>query len=614
MCGIVGGVTKSHFQREDWIKESLSALRHRGPDEEGMWMSNDQKVVLGHRRLSIVDLNSSSSQPMTKDSFHIVFNGEIYNYQEIRNELFENGISLNSVGDTEVVLASYMTWGTACLDKFKGMFAFVVYDERKNELFAARDRAGEKPFYYFLDENQFFFGSELKSILKAPGKELYLDKTALNSYLSIGFAPGSQCLVEGFNKLKSGHYLTLDLNDWTHAIEEYWSLPKSAESKEMSRDQIESKTIELLQNSIRDQLKADVPVGVLLSGGLDSSIVAALASKESENVKTFSIGFDVDSKYDETPYAKKVASYLGTEHTVLKADKNVAAKLSEFIKHVDEPIMDSSMFPTWLVTNLVKQHCTVALGGDGGDELFGGYKHYSRLLRIAKYSKFIPLGLRKVLRKLIIKLIPIGFRGRRYFIELFANFETEIPRAATYLYQEDIKRLLKFETPVTKARKRTTKDYLYDLLRLDFIEYLQEDILVKVDRMSMMNSLELRAPFLDHELVSFAFEEIPSKYKVKENSSKVLLKQIGLKFLPPNFNVNRKQGFSIPIDSWMRNGYLRDLCNKYVLENRDSIFRTEEINKILSRHDRGYKNGELLLGLTFLEMWRNEYGISVLNN
>ena len=614
MCGIVGGVARNTIQETNWIQDSLELIEHRGPDGQGIWSSYDGKVVLGHRRLSIVDLNASSSQPMSKDGYHIVFNGEIYNYDIIRRELIDLGVSFNSTGDTEVVLAAFAQWGKHSLEKFKGMFAFVIFNERENKIFAARDRAGEKPFYYFLDKEAFYFGSELKTILKAPGKELFIDKKSLTSYLSLGFVPGSQCLVEGYKKLNSGNYLTLDLNNWSCSVNEYWSLPEQDHGKSMNDVQLEEKVISLLQNSIRGQLKADVSVGVLLSGGLDSSIIAALASKVSGDVKTFSIGFEEGSDFDESPYAKQVAEFLGTEHTLLRADNNLASKLPEFIKHFDEPIIDSSMFPTWLVTNLVKKHCTVALGGDGGDELFGGYNHYSRLLNISKLSRFIPSFLKKKIRSLMIASLPVGFKGRRYLVELFSNITNEIPRAATYLYEYDINRLVKCKLPKQHSRPRFTKDLIHDLLQLDFKEYLKEDILVKVDRMSMMNSLEMRAPFLDHELISFAFKEIPSRLKVNRGLSKILLKEIGAKLLPLDFNINRKQGFSIPIDSWMREGHLRIFFEEYVLHNQDSLFKPREVKKLVTRHDRGYNNGELLFGLTLLEMWRKEYGISMREN
>jgi asparagine synthase (glutamine-hydrolysing) len=548
----------------------------------------------------------------------IVFNGEIYNHKQLRSELEVKGFVFKSSSDTEVIVTAYQHWGSDCINRFNGMFAFAIYDETNQTMFMARDRAGEKPFFYYLNGKELRFASELKAIFADDEIPRMLNAEALDCYLGLGYVPGSRCILDGFHKLPPAHamefnILTGECNTWR-----YWSPPVSHfNSKQVfDEDELLEELEYLLGDAVRLQMVADVPVGVLLSGGVDSSLITAFAARSSNQVKTFTVGFPGHGILDETLHARLIADHFGTNHTELEAQPITADLLVKLAYQFDEPIIDSSMIPTYLVTKLVREQCTVALGGDGGDELFGGYGHYSRLLKMEVSAGDIPLPIRQLVAKLAGYALPIGFKGRNWLQGLGVDLKNGVPLIASYFDLETRNQLMPNGVrPDLNAEEIlnnslvSSSSLLERATRMDFQNYLAEDILVKVDRASMLNSLEMRAPFLDYRLINFAFEKVPPALKASAVDKKILLKRLTAKLLPLDFDRQRKQGFSIPLAAWLKKGPFRDLFYETLL-HPDCIFNRKVVTDLLSNQDRGYANSERLFGLVMFELWRKAYNVS----
>jgi asparagine synthase (glutamine-hydrolysing) len=619
MCGIIGFASNKKIANKKWLSIGRDAMIHRGPDDAGEWWSDDEKVGFGHRRLSIVDLSKSGHQPM-QDSLKnitVVFNGEIYNYLELKRKLKKKGHVFITHSDTEVLMACWQEWQEGCVNHLNGMFSFAIHDRSRELVYLARDRAGEKPLFYSLTDNKLSFASELKGLLVDPDFSHNIDYKAMDCYLSMGYIPGDMCILEGVSKLPPAHSMIFKYNTGEFKISRYWNLPdyNNQEGKFDSEELLDRLEV-LLEDSVCRQLVADVPVGVLLSGGVDSSLVTALASKCSNNIKTFNIAFAKYEEFNESIHARAIAKHFNTEHTELEADDIDIELLSKLAKQYDEPMADSSMLPTFLVSNLVKQHCTVALGGDGGDELFGGYYHHSRLLWIERKIRWVPLFFRVFLSKIIIPLIPIGFRGRNWIQAFGTNFDKDIPLVGLFFDPKTRFELLKkhhskIEIVAEKVIKnRTFKkfDLLQRITRLDFMNYMAEDILVKVDRASMINSLELRSPLLDYRVIEFAFGEVPSILKTTTSERKIILKKLADRLLPKEFDKQRKQGFSIPLKEWLKDGPWRDFFYQVLLSD-ECFFDGNTVRSLLSGQDKGRNNTERLFSLVLFELWRREYNI-----
>jgi len=621
MCGLVGVASVVPQPFRAWLAHARDLMVHRGPDDAGEWWSESGQVGFGHRRLSVIDLSSSGHQPMTeaRRGLTIVFNGEIYNYRELKHELVQRGYTFRSSSDTEVLLASYEVWGTECLSHLNGMFAFAIYDAQKESIFIARDRAGEKPLFYYLNNSAIYFASELKALLAHPDIPRRINPESLDCYLSMGFVPGDRCMLEGFKKLPPAHALLFDLKKGSHKVWSYWQLPElglDAESGIADETALLDSLEVLLEAAVSKQMVADVPVGVLLSGGVDSSLITAMAVRSSSLVKTFTVGFPGHGVLDETEHARLIANHFGTEHIELQAQDITTETLLKLARQYDEPIVDSSMIPTYLVSQLVRQHCTVALGGDGGDELFGGYGHYSRLLWMQSRFGQMPLHARKAIAWSAQKLLPQGFKGRNWLQGLGVDFTKDLPLIATYFDKTARNKLVPKLDQLTMRAENVFSlriDHHGDLLeratRTDFKNYLAEDILVKVDRASMLNSLEIRAPFLDVPLIEFAFGCVPSKMKATRADKKILLKQLTARILPREFDRQRKQGFSIPLASWLKTGPFRDLFHQVLLDP-DCMFDRKVIRQLLDGQDQGRNNSERLFSLVLFELWRAEYKIA----
>lgn len=622
MCGIVGAASLAQPCDREALLRARDALAHRGPDDHGAWWSDDGRVGLAHRRLAIIDLSPGGHQPMTDgtDTVHIVFNGEIYNYREVRSDLRTLGHAFRTESDTEVILEAYKEWGTDCLERFNGMFAFALHDARTKQLFLARDRAGEKPLFYLHEQGRLVFGSELKALLELPGLPRRLDLDALNFYLAYGYVPGSHCILARFRKLPAAHALLYDCETGGARSWRYWEVPPPFAGLPPTIDQAAEELDELLADAVRLQLVADVPVGVLLSGGLDSSLVTAMASRASARpVKTFTISFPGHGKYDEGPYARLVASHFGTDHAELVAEPATVELLPMLARQYDEPIGDHSLVPTFLVSRLIRQQATVALGGDGGDELFGGYDSYSWVLRQQGVGSYVPQMVRRLISRGAAPL-PVGFRGRTYLLSFGLDAAMAVAHASVFFDHRTRRALAPvLRTVEAQAPERFRvccsargTSLIQQLTLADFGSYLTDDILVKVDRASMLNSLEVRAPFLDHRIVSFAFGRLPDAYRATTLARKILLRHLGRRILPPALDLKRKRGFTLPLQAWFKGAW--GTCMEEILREADpGLFDRRIIHQLLANQRRGYSNAQRLFALTMFELWRREYQIAAPN-
>lgn len=565
MCGIYGLI-----QREGGIDPQRLVLQrdrmtHRGPDDAGIWLSPDARVGLAHRRLSILDLSAAGRQPMTTADGRatIVFNGELYNCRELRAELERRGRVFQTGTDTEVLLAAWQQWGDACLPRFNGMFAFALFDagdaRTPPSLFLARDRAGKKPLYYAFDGRRLEFASELKGI-SARGK---MSLTALNHYLAFGYVPQELCIVEGVKKLPPAYAARLENSSFAFKTWRYWDLPENRPDPGSDGESLATETGRLIEDSTRLRMRADVPVGILLSGGLDSSLVVAAAARVSERpIQTFTIKLP-GSKLDESNHAKLVSTHFGTRHHELAIIESGLSALDELSPLIDEPLADSSLVPTFLISRLTRQHVTVALGGDGGDELFGGYGHYAACLADENRLGWAPKPFLSLAGAMASRL-PAGVYGRNRLASL-AEGPLQQRAVGTPYFDTYLRRRLFSTQALTELGQNVgaPERFLSDLLqvgadpldrmtRTDFQSILPDDYMVKVDRASMAVSLEMRSPLLDYRLIEFAFGRIPSSWKVRGSETRRVEKILARRWLPPALDIGRKQGFSIPLDDWLR--------------------------------------------------------------
>ncbi|MBW2710069.1 MAG: asparagine synthase (glutamine-hydrolyzing) [Deltaproteobacteria bacterium] len=641
MCGIVGFKTPLNaLSLQGALREAVSRLSHRGPDDSGFFLDPKDGVGMGHSRLSIIDLSPLGRQPMGNDDgkVQIVFNGEVYNFREIRKSLEELGHSFHSSTDTEVILKAYLQWGIECLQRFVGMFALAVWDSRNQLLFLARDRLGKKPLYYYFSSGNLLFASELKALIPFRLFEKHLDPDAISLYFHYLYVPAPKTIFKNTFKLLPGHYAVFnDQNIQTHC---YWELPPGDINSKIS-DQSEDDTIEemdhILTQAVSDRLVSDVPLGALLSGGIDSSAVVALMQKVNTSpVRTFNIGFH-EPAYNEAPWASKVAKYLGTDHTELYVTPaetiEIIPKLPEIY---DEPFADSSAIPTFLVSRLARSQVTVALSGDGGDEQFAGYDRYWKTRVRATRFAHIPTSLRKALA-IILGSMPAHwvekchlpwrhFVPRRFREDTFTNrwqtlinliSETgiqELYRMAICPWSADRIHFLlgrivpqgQFEETFLKTKELSP---LSRLMRVDLITYLPDDILTKVDRASMATSLEVRAPLLDHRVVEYT-SRLPDSFKYKNGSGKYLLKKLLTRYLPSELFERPKMGFSAPIDQWFR-VELKELLFDYLSPARlssEGLFDHIFVDKMISEHLSGRADHKhRLWSLLMWEMWRDRW-------
>lgn len=651
MCGFSGfiphqSIKSSHYQ--EIISSMTDAIYHRGPDTNGYWGNDETKIMLGFRRLAIQDLSSSGNQPMTSHSnrFVMVFNGEIYNHFDLRQEIEQNSRSnFEWIGtsDTETLLASIDLWGfEASLKKIHGMFAIALYDKKDSILYFARDRFGEKPLYYGTINKSFVFASELKAIKKFPDFNNPISRDALKEYFQYNYIPCPLSIYENIYKLNPGHFLKISINNSSFNInkpEPYWSIQDYISSKnhEGSEGDILSQLEQSIESVVKRQLISDVPLGAFLSGGIDSSLIVSIMQKASSNpIKTFTVGFETDL-FNESTQAALVAQHLGTDHTEIILEANKALEVIPNLSHIyDEPFADSSQIPTFLISKIAKEHVTVALSGDGGDEIFGGYNRYLWAPGLWNKISRLPLSSRALLSRIINHIPRSSFNNIQKIINGYLSkaggvdsLETKVVKLSRALlsksdtefyfnlvshcsdpnlYVKGYRKINNLERFLSMHKTRADNsalNFLSYMMLEDTLSYLPDDILCKVDRASMANSLETRVPFLDHKLAEYAWR-LPDSMKVRNGEGKWALRQILYKYVPRSLIDRPKKGFGVPIGEWLR-GPLRDwaddLLSKSKIDSQGLLY-SEPIADIWEQHLSNKNDwSDQLWGILMFQLW-----------
>ncbi|MCI0521665.1 MAG: asparagine synthase (glutamine-hydrolyzing) [Chloroflexi bacterium] len=620
MCGICGWVSVNEGLREgagEILRAMSLRLAHRGPDSDGFYL--DERAALGFRRLSIIDL-STGDQPIGNEdgSAQIIFNGEAYNYQALRPELERKGHVFRTQSDTETILHAYEEYGEGCVERLRGMFALAIWDAKRRRLFLARDRMGKKPLYYYWNGRELLFASELKALLAHPTTPREMDAQAVDEYLMWHYINAPRSILKGVKKLPPGHWLSLDSESGELCIARYWQLeytPKLLISEAEAAERLHAE----LTEAVRLRLISDVPLGALLSGGVDSSIVVGLmASLSSTPVKTFTIGFE-ESAYDEAPYARQVAQRFATDHHELVVRPQAAEIMPDLVWYLDEPMADPSALPTYYVAQMARRYVTVALNGDGGDEAFGGYTRYANVLAYRRYAA-LPGWLRKGVLEAALARLPAGGseghpierirRGVRYSrlsLEEQYTINTCLFHGGVHrqLFSSEFKQSLNGATPAyAEGGGLGALDWM---LQTDNNYYLPGDLLVKMDRMSMAHSLEARSPFLDHEVVGLA-ARMPDNYKLRGGVTKRVLKLAFKDLIPMAWMQRRKQGFGAPLAAWLR-GELRPLGEELLPgAARRGIFDARQTETLWQRHQSGQQDlSHQLWALMVLELWQRRF-------
>ncbi|MBD3308939.1 asparagine synthase (glutamine-hydrolyzing) [candidate division KSB3 bacterium] len=635
MCGIAGVI--NYYQKRDvskrLVQKMVSALEHRGPDDIGIYVNSN--VGLGIRRLSIIDVEKGH-QPISNEdsSVWIVYNGEIYNYKELRAELEKNHHIFKTNSDTEVIIHLYEEMGRNLVTRLNGMFAFALWDTKRQTLLLGRDRVGIKPLFYYIGRDKLSFGSELKALLQDNSVPRELNLQALHDYLSYLYVPAPQTIFQKIKKLPPAH--TLEYVDGEVSIQAYWSLPAyEPESQDSPAGHLDSKTVkryatevrDRLQEAVRRRLISDVPLGAFLSGGIDSSAIVALMTQASNSqIKTFSIGFPNAGYYDERKHARKIVNQFNTKHHEFEVEPNALEILPLLIRYFDEPFADSSAIPTYYLSKMARQHVTVCLSGTGGDEIFAGYRRYLLENLIRHYQQY-PEFLRN-LGMSISKLLPVSRASviKEYFLLLkrFLACQESSPMlrhiSMMTCFDEDAKQQLyakRFPHHLVEPRSRIAEFYkktdqhddLTRTLWADFHTYLPDDLLVKEDRMTMAASLEGRVPFLDHELVEFV-ASLPSTLKVHKFTTKYIFKEAMRPLLPSGIIDRRKHGFAVPIGEWFKHDlktYATEVFQDKTTKER-GYFNIDVIQALLDEHQQGLEDySSQLWALLIFELWCREY-------
>jgi asparagine synthase (glutamine-hydrolysing) len=629
MCGIAGFVESSAAPApfgadasRALVHRMCDVIRHRGPDDEGVWVEGGSErtggVALGMRRLSIIDL-ATGQQPIHNEDqrLWIVFNGEIYNFRELRAELERAGHAFYTSSDTEVIVHAYEQWGAEAIARFRGMFGLALWDRRERTLLLARDRIGIKPLHYALANGRLYFGSEIKSLLCAPDLPRDLNLAALDHYLSFLYTPADESIFSSVKKLPPGHLLTWQ--DGRVEVRQYWALPADETFSGSAQDAVAALR-EVLSDAVRSHLVSDVPLGAFLSGGVDSSLVVGLMAETSgARVKTFSIGFE-DAAFDELPYARRVAEHFGTDHHEFVVKPDGLGILDRLIGHFDEPFADPSAIPTWYVSEMARRHVTVVLSGDGGDELFGGYDRYLPHPRVEAFDRYAPRAFRRA-AALVASQLPHGMRGKNFlrhvgrtgpgrYLDAIRFFS---PDEKPSLLSNDVRRRLGGLDPEQRLARHFTRytglSWPSQMMRFDAETYLPEDVLTKVDRMSMAHSIESRVPLLDNRVLSFA-SSLPAAFKIRDGRRKHVLKEVASTLLPREILDRPKQGFGVPLGAWFR-GDLRELFADTLLSSASltrGYFQAPFVRQLVNEHVAGRRDHSWRLWqLVIFERWHRQY-------
>jgi len=632
MCGIAGFVDFNKNSNREILVSITDTLNHRGPDGSGysIFENDNNQVGLGHRRLSIIDLSEGGSQPMKFEHLEIIYNGEIYNYKEIKNELILLGHSFTGQSDTEVLLHSYFQWGKQCSLKFIGMFAFVIYDSVKKELICSRDRAGVKPFFYYWNDGLFLFASELKALHKHPAFKKHIDRNAVAAFIQYGNIPAPHCIFKNCYKLKPAHSLIFALDKKQFFVEKYWDVYDAYNQPKVTIpfEEAKTETEKILKSAFEFRMVSDVPVGVFLSGGYDSTCLTAILQKDrTEKLKTYTIGVE-DIGLDEAPYAKEIANHLGTDHhEYYCTEKDVLQLIPDLPYYYDEPFADPSALPTTLVSKMARKEVTVALSADAGDEVFAGYNRYDYLLRYSKTLNLLP-GIARKSASGIMNAIPadkIPILNKKY------NFHNRYEKLKQLLKDPSPKNMMlsmsrqydesQLKKLFTHSFENLETAYLGDdlkadyysplayMMAIDYQTYLPDDILQKVDRASMSVSLEAREPFLDQRIIEWA-ARLPDHYKYFKGTKKYILKEIVHQYIPKKMLDRPKMGFSIPLETWLMRD-LKDQVIYYLADERISkqdLFDPASIKVLQRDFFSGKKEFALKIWyLLMFQMWHEQW-------
>jgi asparagine synthase (glutamine-hydrolysing) len=636
MCGIAGFIDFTGQTTKPELIAMTDSMLHRGPDASGHFyeQTNDYTIGLGHRRLSIIDLSPAGNQPMQflNGRYWITFNGEIYNYAELKETLAGLGHKFETHSDTEVILHAYHEWGAGALKHFIGMFAFVIYDTLEKKLFSCRDRAGVKPFFYYWKNDVFLFGSELKALMAHPLFQKEIDINAVGSFMQFGYVPAPHCIFKNTFKLLPAHSLLLDMNTKKIASAKYWNVYDcyNREKLKISINDAVEETEKVLEKAFNYRMVADVPVGVFLSGGYDSSCLVALLQKNnSRKLKTYTIGFD-DKKLNEAQYAKEIAAIIGTEHhEYYCSEKDALNVIPELPFYYDEPFADSSSIPTILVSKMARESVTVALSADAGDEIFGGYDRYEWMLKYYKKMNSIPAIARKsgavLLNTFQINKLSV-FQEDNIFQKKYEKLATvlrnpspqNIYMGMTVDYSDNERSHLFIKKTETIFSAHYSQELQVDhfdpltyAMAKDYQTYMVDDILQKVDRATMSVSLEGREPFLDQHVIEWA-GSLPAAYKIYNGQRKYILRQIVHKYIPEKLMDRPKMGFVVPVKEWLH-GVLKPMVDKYLGESfikKQNIFNEEYIVQVKksyyeARKENDYKIWFLLMFQMWYDKWMN---------
>ena len=629
MCGIAGAAHRHSRIDKNHLQLMQVSLTHRGPDDCGIHVDAEHNIGFVHTRLSILDLSHAGHQPMFSPdgSLCLVYNGEIYNYKQVRAELQSRGHRFTSNTDTEVILAAYREWQVQCLDRFIGMFAVALWDRNRRCLLLARDRVGVKPLYYYWDGATLLFGSELKALVANPAFSRKISQPAVAEYLRWGYVPAPLSIFENTYKVKPGHYLILN-DSFQISDHEYWAIEARGDR---FPSHIEERSLEevrdLMASAFSYRMVSDVPVGLFLSGGIDSSLVAAVLRKEANYpLTTFTLAFK-EPAYDESSWARRVASVLGTDHhELICTPADVRPVIDQLPRMFDEPFADSSSIPTYLIAKYAREFVKVALSADGGDELFGGYRHYKRILSLARYKRALPAGLisetinalmrfSRVNRWVSVVAPKFGIaavcdRTRKLSAMLHADGVSSMHLASlSYWQPQEIEELTNVRLNGSLGFDVSPTDELSGMLYTDFIRGLPDDMLTKMDRACMAVGLENREPLLDHRLVEAAFS-FPAEYKLRLGSGKYVLRMLLRKYLPAEFIDRRKQGFILPLHEWFR-ADLAEFYKEYLSHDMLKKAGLVEARPVIEAVDGYLKFGNVyshkLWSLLMLQMWWAEW-------
>jgi asparagine synthase (glutamine-hydrolysing) len=622
MCGICGKISWKAAIDPSLVQRMMDKMVHRGPDDQGMYI--EQRMVLGHRRLSIIDLNTGK-QPISNedDTVWIVFNGEIYNFIQLRRELLDSGHRFKTQTDTEVIVHLYEEYGNDCVDRLNGMFAFAIWDVRRKKLLLARDRVGIKPLYYSMSQNGVSFASEIKALLADSGIERQVEPQTIDKFLTFLYTPGPETMFKSVRKLPPGHYLVCE--DGKTQLHKYWDLTFQEPTTALGLKETAAQLAELLQETVRSHMISDVPVGVLLSGGVDSTGLLSFCIEQTDKkVETFTVGFEGEQFADERMYARLAAERYGTRHHEMTiSSKEFRDFLPAYVRYMEEPVCEPPAVALYYVTRLAREHVKVLISGEGGDEAFAGYQNYRNLVwleRLKHMAGFWPEGLRHLINGLSV-ISPSRFRKysaltaiplEQYYYSRTANPQNIFIQRREDFYTDDFRKEILPELSLEFVQQFFSRmkhqNTLNKMLYIDLKTWLPDDLLIKADKMTMANSVELRVPLLDHKVLEFA-ASLPPSYKLNGLTTKYILKKTLKGRIPLEIVKRKKAGFPVPIQSWI-SGDLKDFTRDLLLDTATltrKVFRKDAVEKLLQEAETLKKYGKEVFSLVVLELWHREF-------